>query len=223
MPQTPHVGGPGLVGPCQCAADDLLFPSAMDALQHSTLLPGEQQQQQQQQQQHQDRRQQVVDPKLQLPAGTATSDGGMIIQNVASLAATAAEREHQPLYGFNGASGGPAADASAADGVSRALPTSNIGSGSCSEGGLRYDGRSYWRHGGWAASGVPAGVHHTHGGTGWARRLAGRGLTAGEAAMVQRFDPTAPLDTPAFFIAKFIKSGVANRHEREAAEPHWHS
>lgn len=38
-----------------------------------------------------------------------------------------------------------------------------------------------------------------------AGRLVGRGLTAAEARLVQRFDPAGPRDTPGFFIAKFRK------------------
>jgi 16S rRNA C967 or C1407 C5-methylase (RsmB/RsmF family) len=38
-----------------------------------------------------------------------------------------------------------------------------------------------------------------------AGKLAGRGLSAAEARLVQRFDPAGPRDTPGFFIAKFRK------------------
>ena len=38
-----------------------------------------------------------------------------------------------------------------------------------------------------------------------AGQLAGRGLSAAEARLVQRFDPAGPRDTPGFFIAKFRK------------------
>ena len=40
-----------------------------------------------------------------------------------------------------------------------------------------------------------------------AGQLVGRGLSAAEARLVQRFDPAGPRDTPGFFIAKFKKRG----------------
>ena len=44
-------------------------------------------------------------------------------------------------------------------------------------------------------------------------------MSEGEAALVQRFDPSAPLDTIGFFIAKFVKLAAGQAPQAAAEAP----